>query len=1032
MKNLIKKSTLLFGMIVLCCNIFAQPKPWTFGENVVISPNLYTGTMRLAIPFYTYKDADFEIPVSFGYSSSGCVANVRGGIMGPGWGLNVGGSITREIRGVPDENYYAVNKLYGFYFLHKTNTINSYSIFIMLNYLFRCFLIPGHNISSNPHNSNIEQSTPTIMYSSYNDISSAPFKYDAEPDIFHFNFMGYSGTFHLGFNNSIHVYNTNIDNKNLKIEIEENNTNEHIFAIINIYTPSGYKYIFDCNRQSKSVIFSQTIGDNDTPDQDNKGEIITWNLTRIVTPSGRTVIFDYEQKIIINYIPSSFYLNHNNDKYNYWANACNVNGWTLLGTPIPVNREEHKFYKHVTYMSIIKAVTINNESNNMIADIKFNYYTPTTGNKDQYRANKSSLKEINDESVLLSSITVNSKLNGITVKVKECNLNYKRNTNGARTNYLDYITIQGDGTYSMAYHNWNDNSYPYPANGTFSVDHWGYYNGKNNDNSTSLPFLNISSLDTDLNEYINSFNRNHNTNYAKCGMLNQITYPAGGRYTSEYESHDYNKAIKRSSSNSFIPQIVNTSGTCGGLRVNVIKNYSNNDNSSLISTRTYTYKNSNNTGSGILLNKPRYHIKYSATLSTIQGIYIRDDNMKLWSTDINAFSNNHIEYSKVQEILNDGSVMEYSFTNSTMPGYMDTIKYYYTLEKNHYLDDRYGTWSVNNPNYTHTTLNNIVAPVSSKQFIRGRLLSTKVFSSKSSSIPLYSETNTYENTYTNSQTYIPHYYVRALGYMPVYTGKYNAQSTTQTQHANGVEVSKTNSCTYNSYGQVASQTTTDSKGITQTVEYRYVTDTTTNANGSRVIDLMAKHNVINLPLREEVFVIENGVKTRIGGRRYTYFVPVSSKPAMIRLQQIDVYDSETGSWITDAKYNVYDNCGNLLEMEDSNGLKTSYVYGYKGLYKIAEISNCSFSQVKGVSGLSNIQTNPLNENMTATTETALRNILQAEVTTFDYQPLVGLVKIKDSTGRSVSYLYNKHGKLEKVLNTAGEPEIRYNYSTDNN
>ena len=268
--------------------------------------------------------------------------------------------------------------------------------------------------------------------------------------------------------------------------------------------------------------------------------------------------------------------------------------------------------------------------------------------------------------------------------------------------------------------------------------------------------------------------------------------------------------------------------------------------------------------------------------------------------------------------------------------------------------------------------------------------------------------------------------------MPVYTGKFNMQSTTQTQHINGVDVSKTNSCTYNSYGQVASQTTTDSKGITQIAEYKYVTDTATNVNVTRIIDIMMKNNVINLPLREEVYTVENGIKTRIGGKRYSYFNPVSSKPAMIRLQQVETYDSETGAWITDAKYTAYDNYGNLLEKEDSNGLKTSYIYGYNGLYKIAEIANCSLAQVKAVSGLSGIQTAPLSSNMSATAENSLRAIQQAEVTTFDYKPLVGIVKIKDSTGRSVNYQYNKHGKLEKVINTAGEDEIRYNYSTDNN
>ncbi|MDR1347759.1 MAG: hypothetical protein LBJ63_04915 [Prevotellaceae bacterium] len=1054
MNSTLRKLTLLFGLIALSGSVSAQPKPWTFGESVVISPNLYTGTMQLAIPFYTYKDADFEIPVNFGYSSSGCVANVRGGIMGPGWGLNVGGSITREIRGIPDENKYLSSRnVLGFYYLHKNVTIQE-TLSVTLSKLFRVFGLPGGTLMSNP---DIKDMYPTIIYSIvdiFDNSNVSTLKYDAEPDIFHFNFMGYSGTFHLGFNGEINIYNTNIDSKNFKVEIEHNNNDTpddnfvlHAFKSINIQTPDGYKYVFDCNLQSPNVIFSISMDEANVSGNssisgfalraihaisklpDEKGEVTAWTLTKILAPNGRTATFDYEHKKIYNYTPSNFY-----SSGNYFVNIFKHMFLpfrfqsTNATIPNPINDKEHLFYFNISYIPVLKTITVNDVNNTAVAEIKFNYINQSSLGKEQYRALKTTLQDIDDQSVKLSSITVNSKLNNTTTKVKECNLTYMNNTNGARTSYLKDITIQGDGTYSMAYLNWNNSAYPYPANGTFSVDHWGYYNGRNNNNSTNYPFLNIASCDTDFSEHIMYLDKDHYTNYAKCGMLSQITYPTGGRYTFEYESHDYNKAVKRLSSNSFIPQVINTPGTCGGLRVKTIKNYSNNSESSLLLTKNYVYKNSDDTSSGILLNMPRYGIKYSASLS---GTNINDSNMTFRSSDLTEFNNIHIEYAMVRETQNDGSHIRYSFTNSSMQGYMDTVTYISVPEKT-YHNGTYKTWSAT----SHTALRNVVAPVVSKQFMRGRLLLTNVLNSSGTSIfatpPLYTETNTYENTYTNSQTHVPHYFVRALGYMPVYTGKYNMQSTTQTQHVNGVDVSTANSCTYNSHGQVASQTTTDSKGVTQIVEYKYVTDTTTNVNGSRIIDLMAKHNVVNLPLREEVYTVENGVKTRIGGRRYTYFNPISGKPAMIRLLHVEAYDSETGSWIMDAKYNVYDSYGNLLEKEDANGLKTGYIYGYGGLYKIAEISNCSFNQIKSVSGLSNIQTAPLSANMTGTAETALRGIQDAEVTTFDYKPLVGLAKIKDSTGRSVSYIYNRHGKLEKVINTAGEPEIRYNYSTDNN
>jgi hypothetical protein len=1048
MNRNIKKLTLLLSMLVLCSNIFAQPKPWTFGENVVISPSLYTGTMQLAIPFYTYKDADFEIPVNFGYASSGCVANVRGGIMGPGWGLNAGGSITREIRGIPDETNVIVDvsitenlkNVYGFYKWHKTNT--SESILVMMAKLFRVFGFADKRcFSSEP-----DYLSPSIVYSPSGNIHYDPkpadlHLYDAESDIFHFNFMGYSGKFHLGLNDSIHVYNTNIDSKNFRIEIEYNNSNTpvnnfvlNVFKSINIYTPDGYKYVFNCDMELLNIAYSVLSGFYCTTEfKYNRAN--AWNLTKIISPTGRTVIFDYERKKVISYNPTDIYTTGSYYSHVYGLGSNSIGSILFSNIYIKekniskiINDKEHYISENTAYVPILKTITINDVNNSPVAEIKFSYVSQNSLGKEHYKeVLGTTFKEIDDESVKLSGIIVNSKLNGTTTKVKECNLTYMQNTYGAKTSYLKDITIQGDGTYAMTYLNWYNSSYPYPANGTFSVDHWGYYNGWNNDNKYIYTFLDISVLLSNLDEQIQNPFRDYNMEYAKCGVLSQITYPAGGRYAFEYDSHNYSRGVNRLSSNNFIPHFGGVGLNCGGLRIKTIKNYSNYSESSLLFTKTYTYKNNNNTSSGILINKNRYLIKYSANLT---GTNINDNNMTFRSNDLTEFNNIPIEYSKVQEILDDGSKIEYSFTNSSMPGYMDTVTYISTPEKT-YHNGTYKTWSVNNSNYTHTTLNNIVAPVSSKQFIRGRLLKTEVFSNTSSTIPTYTETNDYYNEYTNSQTYLPHYYVRALGYMPVYTGKYAAKSSTQTQKLGNIEVSKSNSCTYNSHGQVASQTTTDSRDITQTVEYKYVTDTVTYPNGTRTIDLMAKYNVINLPLREEVYVFENGVKTKIGGRRYAYFNPVSSKPATIRLQQVDVYDSETNSWITDAKYNYYDSYGNLLEKEDSNGLKTSYVYGYGGLYKIAEIANCSLAQVKNISGLSGIQTAPLIGNMTATIENSLRAIQDAEVTTFDYIPLVGIVKIKDSTGKSINYTYNRHGKFEKVLNTAGEPEIRYNYSTDN-
>ena len=83
--------------------------------------NLYRGEISIEIPFYTYSDDDFEIPISFSYRSGGYKPNVPYGVMGLGWSLNAGGFISREVRGLLDETaaptnkdmYKLTNKLYG-------------------------------------------------------------------------------------------------------------------------------------------------------------------------------------------------------------------------------------------------------------------------------------------------------------------------------------------------------------------------------------------------------------------------------------------------------------------------------------------------------------------------------------------------------------------------------------------------------------------------------------------------------------------------------------------------------------------------------------------------------------------------------------------------------------------------------------------------------------------------------------------------------------------------------------------------------
>ena len=90
--------------------------------------------------------------------------------------------------------------------------------------------------------------------------------------------------------------------------------------------------------------------------------------------------------------------------------------------------------------------------------------------------------------VRLSDIFVTKA--GNSNAVAHASFSHARNTNGGQTNYLQSITVNGIGTYSFHYNGWNDSSKPYPLQNTFSVDHWGYFNGK--DNSAFYPATNVN------------------------------------------------------------------------------------------------------------------------------------------------------------------------------------------------------------------------------------------------------------------------------------------------------------------------------------------------------------------------------------------------------------------------------------------------------------------------------------------------------------------------------------------------------------
>ncbi len=154
-------------------------------------------------------------------------------------------------------------------------------------------------------------------------------------------------------------------------------------------------------------------------------------------------------------------------------------------------------------------------------------------------------------------------------------------------------------------------------------------------------------------------------------------------------------------------------------------------------------------------------------------------------------------------------------------------------------------------------------------------------------------------------------------------------------------------------------------------------------------------------------------------------------------------DNELKKQVT---YLHYDNYGNPRELKRENGIHVVYVWGYQGEHLIAKIENATYNSLpttlkggNGHLGLFNEAINLSNNETNVTREMQLLGILDetrnhttlkdAMVTTYTYDPLIGMTNMVDPSGYKTSYTYDIHNRLHQVKDNEGNviSENQYNY-----
>jgi len=124
---------------------------------------------------------------------------------------------------------------------------------------------------------------------------------------------------------------------------------------------------------------------------------------------------------------------------------------------------------------------------------------------------------------------------------------------------LSYTDASGAGLkrYSMTY----NKSIALPARSSFNQDHWGYFNGADNQ-LNFVPTMDVVANGTIV--HLAGANREPNSTYNQAGILQSIKYPTGGRTDYEYETNTaYNTNITTSTT-AGTRQIFISNGTMNG------------------------------------------------------------------------------------------------------------------------------------------------------------------------------------------------------------------------------------------------------------------------------------------------------------------------------------------------------------------------------------------------------------------------------------------------------------------------------------
>jgi hypothetical protein len=959
-----------------------------------------TGVPNISIPIYNVTSGKLSLPIDMSYNASGIKVLDIASTVGLGWSLNAGGLISRTVLGTDDQH----NKPKAF--LSSSQAIAEKT---------QCF-------------GNLSYGCVLTQEEKFKDAFNL--QKETQSDRFFYSFNGRSGVFRTDYETGI---TKTIPYSALKVSTGTNNAGPYT-----ITAEDGTKYFFEQAEQSSSMPF-------------NPGYNSSYYLTKIESADlTQSINIYYKHDDLCSQIIKSYQIERMRiDALQILETKINENGYVQSSVPVMPD-----------------SITSANETIlfEYMADRPDPRKSRLTKIKVLNRTTREIIKVIElQQSYFGTAAANNRRLRLDNVNVKD-NLNTlgQQYTFGYNSNplppYYQYLGIAGNITDIER----------------FNVDYWGYYNAVDDRSLVPKEFFepvydpahpihtqpgNVYFTPQDQSLY--GGNRNPNPATAQACILNEITYPTGGKTSFEYE---LNKVQTGYAYNPIHP----TPEDFGGLRVKKIT--STPDAISPPVIKSYKY------GSGYHTVMQEELFKYNtanydivewlaggfvfAEFQTVNTCILTTDPFSSMSTGGNAL------------VIYD-DVTEYSGTETNNNGYVEYI--YDNTNLPHYAYDAGISGNPRNNGAYLTDYGNY------KPHLKAKIVYGK---DQSNSIrQLTREDYTYSSF--NNGTFITGLKLtRDMPYVKfgMFSGMFDSDVacfytidcqyrlseilgnswTTNTEGVLDVQlVTQKRETIYPSEGTGSLVTTTDysydlvtlqpiqeqtvnSKGETQISVNKYPTDFTSTAPYNTMVTKNILTPVIEQSAYKNSVSSPNFLKSTKTNYDFWNGTNWSASPTDIIVPRtVDTRSKNQPSYETRMRYFSYDDKANPTTVLKENDVNKTYLWGYNKSYPVAEIIGADFATASSYVTQS-VLDNPADDASLRSHLNNLRNIPGAFVTTYTYKPLVGITSQTDQNGKTIFYEYDLFKRLYVIrdkdnniirkfcYNYAGQPEncnIYYNVAT---